>query len=505
MPSGGDRLSSVVHLLLAATGLAFVVLFLIVAVQRLSYPYELEWMEGGVVDHVHRVLTGRPLYSAPSLEHVPFIYTPLYYYAAALLSRLTGEGFLAPRLLSLGSACGSFALVGLLVRRETGSAALGVVSAGLLAATYGASGFWFDIARVDSLSLCLTLAGAYVLRSGDRAGLLALAGVLLGLGFLAKQSGLVVAVPLVVAAFVGTRGLVRWAAPLSLAAVVGGSTLLFNGASDGWYAYYVFLLPLQHGCALRTLATFWTHDLAAVLGPALAGTGLLFHPRVRSWGRRDLLFLGALLAGLVGASWLARLHPGGWDNVLMPAHAALAVGGGLALHTFGVRLRRRPLAAVVPLVLGAVQFGLLVYDPAAQLPSDADRRAGDRLVARLARLEGGVLVLSHGHLASLAGKGRAAQGMAIQDVLRGAPDSPARRALLANVHRRLGSREIEAVVVDAEYERFFPPDFVAEVRARFAPGESVFVDPDVFWPVTGMPTRPEIILRRRRGRRGRNR
>ena len=60
---------------------------------RARYPFELEWMEGGVLDHVRVVLSGQPLYRAPSVEFTPFIYTPFYYAVCAALARVFGVGF----------------------------------------------------------------------------------------------------------------------------------------------------------------------------------------------------------------------------------------------------------------------------------------------------------------------------------------------------------------------------------------------------------------------------
>ena len=68
---------------LVAAALWYLGAYLVVALARLNYPYDLEWMEGGTLEHVARVLGGRPLYVAPSLEFTPYIYAPLYYYVAA--------------------------------------------------------------------------------------------------------------------------------------------------------------------------------------------------------------------------------------------------------------------------------------------------------------------------------------------------------------------------------------------------------------------------------------
>ena len=66
---------------------------------------------------------------------------------------------------------------------------------------------WFDIARVDMLSLALLMLAVLVLARSERFD--ALAGVLLGLAFLAKQSALVAALPLLAARVVTQRGLRR--------------------------------------------------------------------------------------------------------------------------------------------------------------------------------------------------------------------------------------------------------------------------------------------------------
>ena len=39
---------------------------------------------------VRRILNAQPLYVAPSLDYVPTLYTPLYFYVAALVARAVG-------------------------------------------------------------------------------------------------------------------------------------------------------------------------------------------------------------------------------------------------------------------------------------------------------------------------------------------------------------------------------------------------------------------------------
>ena len=63
--------------LLAAGSLISIAMYLVVAVVRIRYPFELQWMEGGSVDHVRRVLHGQSIYQAPSVDFVSFAYPPL--------------------------------------------------------------------------------------------------------------------------------------------------------------------------------------------------------------------------------------------------------------------------------------------------------------------------------------------------------------------------------------------------------------------------------------------
>ncbi|MGZ3453482.1 MAG: hypothetical protein ACXVEF_28010, partial [Polyangiales bacterium] len=68
------EVATVMRALLAGVSVAFLVMFVVVAVIRSRYPYELEWMEGAMVDHVDRILQGKRLYVQPSIDFVPFIY-----------------------------------------------------------------------------------------------------------------------------------------------------------------------------------------------------------------------------------------------------------------------------------------------------------------------------------------------------------------------------------------------------------------------------------------------
>jgi hypothetical protein len=67
------------------------------ALRTLNYPFPLEWMEGGTVDVVQRVIRHQPLYTQPTAEYVPYIYPPLYYWVSAQIARVIGVGCPSPR------------------------------------------------------------------------------------------------------------------------------------------------------------------------------------------------------------------------------------------------------------------------------------------------------------------------------------------------------------------------------------------------------------------------
>ena len=68
---------------------------------RLTHPYDLEWMEGGMLTHSWRILEGLPLYPEPSPEFIPFIYPPGYSSLLALMSQWWTLDYTTGRTLSI--------------------------------------------------------------------------------------------------------------------------------------------------------------------------------------------------------------------------------------------------------------------------------------------------------------------------------------------------------------------------------------------------------------------
>ena len=499
---------------LVAGALWYLGSYLVVALARIGYPYDLEWMEGGTLEHVARILAGQPLYVPPSLEFTPYIYGPLYYHVAAPVAKLFGLRLLSLRIVSFAASLGVFALIAALVHGRTRSRLGALVAAGLFAALFKRSGAFFDLARVDSLALFFTLLAVWVLLASKRHDVAA--GVLLAAAFFTKQSALLIAAPVVIARSWSLRGPQRLHGIAAFVALAGGGSLFLHLRTEGWSTYYLFALPASHPWVPGAWVGYWRElfmvvpvamlALAFVIAgargagaarPIESGTlGGSHTPRERRARGNPALPHAIELAAVLGAlaeSWSSRLHVGGYDNVLMPVYACLAwqtgsMLGGVVQPAPGEvsgLAKRRVLLALAPWAC-LVQLALLWSPPWRQVPTAADRAAGAALVAKLAVVPGPVLVPYHPHLGRLAGKATHAHEMALADVMRGG-DRRAADALAADVRRRLAAREFAAVVVDQDWWR-------ADLSASYVHSQTLWAaDPAVFWPRTGWLVRPRDL------------
>lgn len=492
----------------AGAALWHLLTFITVAWLRLPHRYQLEWMEGGSVEHVRRILSGRSLYAEPAIEFIAFIYTPLYFYFGAALAWLTGPELAPLRLISLIAALGCLALIGTWVWRETGQMLAALLAAGLFAASYPAAGAWFDLARVDSLFLLLTLAAAWVLRfhgkdprmtpgrPGRARTAQLVAGLLIVAAYQTKQAALIVFAPLMLYELVVWR---NWRTPTAATLVGGASIVLLQWLSRGWYWFYTVTLPASHELVSQMWWGFWRHDLLAVMPVALllaAGWLLWGRPADNARGRG---FYVALTLGMLGASWTSRLHLGGYLNVNMPAFAVLALLTGLAAGEVRAWTRRqadpRASATRALLYLACIwQLGLLFHPPARLLPTAADSAAGEHVERLIARYDGDVLIPFHGYLAARAGKPAYVQPMASYDLLRSGT-API-EGFVKQFEAAFEAHRFDAVVMDNAPGPFGFQEALAEF---YEPVERVFErDEDAFWPISGMPTRPHMVHEPRR-------
>jgi len=500
-PPRGDRDRSPVEwaarAVVVAAALFPLCVYLWVALHQLGYPFELEWLEGGSVEIVNRVVHGQGLYVAPTLHYTPYPYTPLYFWVSGLLAHVTGVSFLPLRLVSFVASLGCFGLLFSMVRRETGDAVAGVLAAGLFAASWEVGGSWLDIGRVDSLFMVLLLGAVAVARVAAtwRGGLAV--GLLVFASFFTKQTALLAAAPLLVLLVV-TRRRVGLAALATVVVTVVGSTVLMDLLTHGWYQYYVVHELLHQGVNGVSWHRFIPDDLLRPTGwmVLLGGLGAVLGLWRRRAGGTDWPFWLAVAAGFLGAAWISRLHAGGGRDVLQPAYLALSLLGALgydALRRAAAGSRSLVRSVVAAALAGVVvlQVVHLFHHPSHLIPTAGDQAVGRRFVATLAATPGQVLVLDHPWYATMAGKGTWAQGEAVHDVLRAGP-SQARTDLEASIRATLADPALRTVYLDDRGdEGILGPGLTS--RFTHAPGQ-VFDCYQCFFPPTDVALRPALKL-----------
>ena len=461
----------------AIVGLAVIGAYVSIALARLGYPGHLEILEENSLVEVNRILAGQQLYPAPSASFVPDDYTPLYFAVSAGVAGVLGHSYLPLRLVSLVASLVCFAILGRLVHGETRSRAAGMAAAGLLAATYFAVDTWFDVARVDSLFLALSVAGLCAARRAYRTRGAIAAGLLLGAAFCTKQAALVESVAVLAALAAGPRRRLAVAAAAAWAAVVGGSTLALGLASHGWYVYYVFEQASQHALSPGNASQFWISELLPILGIAICASLL--------GARRMPLVLLAGCGGLAVEAFAARAETGSNLNDLLPVYMMIAVLAGLAMGAMGgqpalsprvagrfarppwlarfMQWRRGAVRRWIPVVVSGlvvVQIGVLAggFRLSRAFPPDADRIADQRLVTAARALGGTVAIPAAPAIAIMAGQQPAEDQVAAADVLRSSAQS-AKTIFTTSLAQAVAAQKFSGIFTEFFHDlRGFPTD-----------------------------------------------
>jgi hypothetical protein len=474
-PSGWRIVAQIVLWAAIALPALYQISLLIQAIAgRVAYPYDLEWMEGGMLHHALRIRLGQGIYVPPSADFIPYLYTPLYPTLLALFGGPTGASYLLGRAVSVAGLVGiaGTALASLLgvPRRPLGPALAGAALAlGVFAACYPFVEGWYDLVRADTLFLFMVTAGIAGLPYWARSdggivghGKVAAGAALMALAFFCKQTGvLYVAFGGVIVVLANWRRAPTYLA-MTGALGLGGSWAL-NHVTRGWFWTYVSELHRAHDFNMpRFYASFryilWHFPPASV---AIAATLLLV--AITAWrrgvppaARPFLLWTSAYaVSTVVGAL--------GWGtefahfNAYMPAllHGALAAGAAVpaayacARALWGPRRGAGAIAtacaaaAAIPL---AVTCALARWQPRSFIPTEADVAAGDRLIRRIRAIDGDVWIPSHPWYAALAGKAPHVHRMGIKDVTTGQPGGVER--IVSGLEEALRRHRFAAIVLD---------------------------------------------------------
>jgi hypothetical protein len=466
-----------------------------ITISRAAYLFDLEWMEGGSLVQVLRLLEGKSLYVAPSLEYIPNIYPPLYYYLSALLAKVINNNWFLPlRLVSLAASAGIGGLIFAITRRQTQSAFWGLIAAGFFAAIFRIGGAWFDIARVDMLFICLLLAATCLLEKEDWLSSL-LAGLVFTCAFLSKQTAIFVFAGLLVYVFIFRNRRAAILTGLTFLVSSGCWVWFENARSTGWFWYYIFSLPSLHslpGPGPAYIGQPLMIILPVCIACAVGCARFVSEPLAVLKGKGGLWQVFAVV--MLGTSILASLNPGSYNNNYLPFYTALAIVFGTNLPWLLERLRgpRRDFRQALLYSLCIAQFLALLYNPQAQIPSSVDLQAGQALVDRLREVDGDVLIPNHNALAILAGKKPYAHLIALQEIRGnfGRQEPQSWSALSAEISAALSGQKFSAILLDQ------PNSIWADVDKYYVGTPITYSSEEVFWPVTGGRTRPRTMYTR---------
>lgn len=412
---------------------------------RVTYGYDLEWMEGGLLHHAARIRDGAGIYVEPSVDFIPYLYTPLYPALLAVLEPVAGLSYGTARTISVLSVFGLVALVYVIAMRGAGPERRGVAAigatlgVGFIAATYPFVEGWLDIARPDSLFTLMVVGGLTALVAWSRTSSgwqgnarVACAAAILALSFFCKQTGvLYVAAGGALLVVLNYRRLPVYVAT---AGIIGlGGCWVLNQATDGWFWTYVFEVHQAHD---TNMDRFWA-SFGNILGefpamPSVVGVALLTSlaagrrtgetPRsARTLYVWTFVFAVSCVVGALG--WSTQwAHFNAYIPALVTGSIACATALPALADAFSAlrpRAAPTPGAPAIAIVAGAILALELVgawWAPGDFTPTAADSRAGDALVEYLGSIDGEVLVPFHPWYARLANKRVFVHRMGVKDM-----------------------------------------------------------------------------------------
>jgi hypothetical protein len=405
-------------------------LFLYTALGRMFAPFNIEWNEGHSAEMALRFARGEPMYPAPESGWVPYIYAPFYHIVWGTIQRLTGDLALSwGRIISFAATLFATLGAGAIVFEHTRRRAPAVLAALLYIAFFRAGGYWFDIARVDSLANALAVWGCwFCLRRDARWGSIAFGCIALFLAAMTKQTMAVCALVAVPIAIWKLRA--RASAGLIIAGVFCANFLkILVDQGNTHFLHYTFENARAHATnasvllpGTTTLAEFsressgpisfawnWISQSFKAPSPIWSEVGrhvwlpflFIFVWLVVAVLRRRLprgVSHVAILALLSVAGVESYAKFGGYVNNFLPMHLWLAITTALAMHGLARDVPRR-FRSAVPLVLalalalqilqpwnmrerGVIDAGLL-WNPSDQIPTADDAAAHEEFISWL--------------------------------------------------------------------------------------------------------------------------
>jgi hypothetical protein len=307
---------------------------------RLPYPYDLEWMEGGMLAHAWRIQHGKPIYVEPGPDFVPFLYPPGYPALLAALGSIFELGAPLGRAVSLGGSLAAAAAIVFVVARRAGSPLMGVFGGLLFLGTYPEAGAFHDIVRNDGLFLGLLAWSVALATERGRYAPIA-SGALLFLSFVVKHNGAIVGLPILASFWLrdGRGAALKFA--LASAAPALLTTAALQITTGGLFVTYLIAVPGSHAFVYERLVPGTPWELGQALPIALLGASIWLVSRA-GLDRRGVIGLAALtvVLGVAGVEDLVIPRVSGIQAAGKVLSAVGFAGVGLGVIATGLALRR---------------------------------------------------------------------------------------------------------------------------------------------------------------------
>lgn len=483
-------IETILRNLIVAACLIFMMAFFYISFKRIAYPFELEWIEGGILEHVQRVVGGQKIFVEPSVRFISFIYPPLYYWVSALVAKITGISFFPLRLVSLLSTIGIAIFIYKFIYEETKNYFYSILGVGFFFAVFRISGAWYDTARVDMLFHLFVTAFLYYLKNYKNLA------ILVGLFFLAYITKQVILFTLpgilIYLAFEKLSLAVKFLGISAVAILI--FTLIYNSHTDGWYVYSTITNIAKHAIYSHMILGFWTEDLFMEVPFLVLAPLLLLYFQFKKQihlKKADLIFYIFVLGNLVGLSWIGRIHQGGYNNVLITGYIALCLVFSVFLFYMLNFLKDKKLRYAVYLLI-LLQFWMLRYDPRAQIPTQKDLEAGQFIIEEIKKYDGDVWVPYHPYLAVMAEKPQYLHIITIME-LTGAitenTESEHGKEIVEGYRTMIIDKKFDAIMLDSPID----PVMHYDELIKYYPNAGAIYEKmpgKVGFPVTGMETRP---------------
>lgn len=352
----------------AATWLSLAVILsaLIVLLQSaplVRLPFEIDYGEGLMLEGALRIHDHQPLYPSPyGFPVVLHDWGPVAYVAATLALPGGQPSYPSGRVLVVIASIALAALVGVLLKRWTGSSWI-AIAFGLVLLTLPGFRFWLYLFRIDVIAIVFSVLGLLLYDRNEKRWFWAVPWFVLAI--FSKYT--VVAAPLAVFSHLllkrRTRDAIAFAAAMSLACLLIFAIL--QATSGGWFVFHMFSTHSDRYSILQFFALAGLVWLSAPLVSGLAVWQVAQDFRMRQWSLASIYFAASCVTSLSAGQF------GSTTNHFLEWMVASCMCAGLGFAQLAVNVPKRlgPIAVLlsVSVLMGVVLQSRSKLQPTAGL------------------------------------------------------------------------------------------------------------------------------------------